>query len=1285
MLTDRAELLRRWHGLRRRAREGKPFDRGLADLENALQAAQQRRQQRAAQRPAVSYPEELPVSRRREDIAAAIAAHQVVVIAGETGSGKTTQLPKVCLELGRGVAGLIGHTQPRRIAARSVAARIAAELKTPLGQAVGYKVRFTDRTSPQSYIKLMTDGILLAEVQGDRDLLAYDTLIIDEAHERSLNIDFLLGYLKQLLPRRPDLKLIITSATINTERFADFFGGAPVLEVSGRTFPVEVRYRPVVAEDGTPDTDEDSRDRDLPQAITEAIDEVGALDPFGDVLVFLPGEREIREVAEVLRKRHLPHTEVVPLFGRLSAAEQDRVFQPHGGRRIVLATNVAETSLTVPGIRYVIDSGLARISRYSPRTKVQRLPIEAISQAAANQRAGRCGRVAAGVCIRLYSEEDFRGRPLYTDPEIWRTNLAAVILQMSVLGLGDVEEFPFPDPPDSRAIGDGFQLLHELGAMDAQRRLTDIGRQLARLPLDPRLGRMLLAAEREGSLREVLIIASALTVQDPRERPLEAQQQADQKHARFSDPEQKSDFLAWLKLWDYYHEQTRHLSQSKLRALCRAEFLSYVRLREWHDIHGQLMALVNELQLRINTEPADYGAIHRALLTGLLGNVALKGEDRQFLGTRNIKLNIFPGSSQYKKPPKWIMAGELVETTKLYARSVAAIDPEWLEPLARHLVKRSYSEPHWEKKSAQVVAYERVTLYGLPIVEKRRVNYGPIDPKLARELFIRHALVEGEFHTRAPFFAHNRQLVAEVEALEAKARKRDILVDEQVLFDFYDARLPPGIYSGKRFEKWREEAERDDPKLLFLTREALMQHAAGAVTEDQFPDALHCDGLVVKLDYHFEPGHPADGVTAIIPLAALTQVSAPPFDWLVPGLLKDKLIALIKTLPKPLRRNFVPAVNFAEALLGVLRPGEGMLLEAVAQQLKRMSGIEIPADAWQVQELPAHLRMNYRVVDERGKVLGEGRDLAVLQGELSGKVRRTLTQAVPQKAETTLERDGLTDWDFETLPASIEVKRHGLTLHAWPALVDQGKGVAIRLFESAAAAQAAQRDGLLRLFLLQAREKVKYLRKNLPGITAMCLHYAAVGGCEEFKDELVIAICREAFLAQQPWPRTRAEFVQRLQEGEARLLEIGQRLCAALGEALAIFHAVNRKLKGAIAPALLPEMNDVQAHLQQLLPRHFLLHTPYFWLLQYPRYLKAVQARIAKCGRHPARERENRMALDRLWQPLAARLAQGVLTPAQEEFRWLLEELRVSLYAQELKTVQPVSVVRLERLWQERR
>ncbi len=1288
MPAERADLLRRWHGLRRRVREGKPYDRGLTELMAAVAAAQQRLAQRREGRPAVTYPEELPVSARREDIAAAIAGHQVVVIAGETGSGKTTQLPKICLELGRGVAGLIGHTQPRRIAARSVAARIAQELNTPLGQAVGYKVRFTDRTSPGSYVKLMTDGILLAEVQGDRDLLQYDTLLIDEAHERSLNIDFLLGYLRQLLPRRPDLKLIITSATINTERFAQFFGGAPVLEVSGRTYPVEVRYRPVTAEDGAPDEDEDSRDRDLPEAIVDAVDEVGAIDPRGDVLVFLPGEREIRECAEALRKHQLRHTEVIPLFGRLSAAEQDKVFQPHGGRRIVLATNVAETSLTVPGIKFVIDSGLARISRYSPRTKVQRLPIEAVSQASANQRAGRCGRVSAGVCIRLYSEQDFIGRPRYTDPEILRTNLASVILQMGALNLGDVEAFPFPEPPDSRAVHDGFQLLHELGAVDRQRGLTETGRRLARLPVDPRLGRMLLTAEHEGALHELMIIASALSVQDPRERPQEAQQQADQKHARFQEEQKegaapRSDFSAYLKLWDYYHEQARHLSQNKLRALCRAEFLSYVRLREWHDIHGQLLAMVNELKLRSNEVPADYGAVHRALLSGLLGNIALKGEQREFLGARNIKLNIFPGSALFKKPPKWIVAAELVETSKLYARIVAAIEPEWIEPLAQHLIKRSYAEPHWEKKSAQVAAYERVTLYGLPIVERRRVNYGPIDPVLSRELFIREGLVAGEFTTRVPLLAHNRQLVAQVEELEAKARKRDILVDEQTLFQFYDARLPQGIYSGKAFETWHAEAGEEERQRLLMTRDALMQHEAGAVTEAQFPDALLWNGLALKLDYHFEPGHPADGVTVVIPLAALAQVSAQRFDWLVPGLLKDKLIALIKSLPKVLRRNFVPAVNFVEAVIANLHVGGGALLDDFAHQLKRMTGVEVPHDAWQPEQLPPHLRMNYRVVDERGKTLGEGRDLDALQQQLAGKVRRTLAEPPREKRQPSMERDGITAWDFGALPENVEVKRHGLTLKAWPALLDQGESVAIRLFESEAAAQAAQRDGLLRLFLLVGREKARYLRRNLPGIQPLCLHYNTLGGCDELKDELVQAVFAEAFLVSQPWPRDAASFAQRLQQGQEQLLALGARLCAALGEALAALHAINKRLKGAVAPQELPALNDIRQQLDRLVARHFVLQTPYPWLLHYPRYLKAVQARLEKLGRSPERDRQQRLELDALWHDYETRAAQGGLSAAQREFRWLLEELRVSLFAQELKTVQPVSVPRLRKLWKE--
>ncbi|MGM0595372.1 MAG: ATP-dependent RNA helicase HrpA, partial [Pseudomonadota bacterium] len=915
-------LRKRLHGLKRRAGSGKPIDRGLAEVAQALEKSRLRCEQRRAAMPVPEYPEELPVSARRAAIAAAIEEHQVVVVAGETGSGKTTQLPKICLDLGRGVAGTIGHTQPRRIAARSVANRIAEELHTELGQLVGFKIRFSEKSGGNSLIKLMTDGILLAEIQSDPLLEQYDTIIIDEAHERSLNIDFLLGYLKRLLPKRPDLKVIITSATINTERFAEFFDGAPVVEVSGRTYPVEVRYRPLL------DEEDDKKEADPQQGILDAVDELARLDPLGDILIFLPGERDIREAADALHKHRMRDTEVVPLFSRLSAAEQDKVFRPHRGRRIVLATNVAETSLTVPGIRFVIDTGMARISRYSHRTKVQRLPIEPVSRASANQRAGRCGRVSEGTCIRLYSEEDFLARPEYTDPEIRRTNLASVILQMMLLGLGDIEAFPFIDPPDRRFITDGFRLLHELGAVDRQNRITKAGRMLARLPVDPRIGRMLLAAEREKSLHEVLIIASALTIQDPRERPLDAQQAADEKHKRFVD--EKSDFIAYLNLWDYYHEQARHLSHNKLRKLCRKEFINYLRMREWHDIHGQLLSQVRNLDLTPNKSEADYDAIHRALLAGLLSNIAHKDEREQkgpppkkqrrkplveYLGARNIKLAIFPGSSQAKRAPKWIMAAELVETSRLFARDVAQIDPAWIEPLAGELVKRTYLEPHWEKRAGQVAAFEQVTLFGLLIIPRRKVNYGPIDPPLSRELFIRHGLVEGELRCDAPFFRHNRELLEEVALLEAKSRRRDILVDEETLFAFYDERVPENIYSAKGFDKWRKQLEREDPKRLFLQREDLMQHEAEGVTERDFPPTFDYQGMSLPLHYHFEPGHPADGVTVELPLAALGQLKPEPFEWLVPGLIEEKLIALIKTLPKAQRRNYVPAVNFAEAAL----------------------------------------------------------------------------------------------------------------------------------------------------------------------------------------------------------------------------------------------------------------------------------------------------------------------------------------------------------------------------------
>jgi len=1284
MLLERRILRKRLLGLQRRSKDGKPIDRGLAELGRAIEASQQRLAARRAAMPIPEYPEELPVSARRVAIAAAIEEHQVVVVAGETGSGKTTQLPKICLELGRGVIGMIGHTQPRRIAARSVATRIAEELHCELGQAVGYKVRFTERTGENSYIKLMTDGILLAEIQSDPLLERYDTIIIDEAHERSLNIDFLLGYLRQMLPKRPDLKLIITSATINTESFANFFDGAPVVEVSGRTYPVETRYRPLLDEEA-------KKEADPIRGILDAVDEVGRLDPLGDILVFLPGERDIRETAEALGKHRMRETEVIPLFSRLSATEQDRVFKPHGGRRIVLATNVAETSLTVPGIRFVIDTGYARISRYSHRTKVQRLPIEPVSRASANQRTGRCGRVSAGVCIRLYSEEDFLARPEFTDPEIRRTNLASVILQMMLLGLGDIENFPFLDAPDKRFISDGFRLLHELGAVDERNRITEDGRRLARLPVDPRVGRMLLAAEREGSLHEVLIIASALTIQDPRERPLEVQQAADEKHRRFQD--EKSDFLAYLNLWDYYHEQARHLSNSKLRKQCRSEFLSYLRMREWHDIHGQLLSQLREMGLKPNKAEAQYDAIHRALLAGLLGNIAFKDEREQkgpqkkrkpmveYLGARNIKLAIFPGSSLAKRTPKWIMAAELVETSRLFARDVAAIDPAWLEGLARHLVKRTYLEPHWEKRPAQVSAFEQVTLYGLLIVPRRRVNYGPIDPNLSRELFIRHALVEGEYRTDAPFFTHNRELLDEVALLEAKSRRRDILVDEEALYAFYDERLPAEIYSGKAFEKWRKQAERDNPRLLYLDRESLMQHEAAGITGKRFPEHFDYNGLPLPLDYHFEPGHPADGVTVQVPLGMLSQLNSAPFDWLVPGLLKDKLIAMIKAMPKAQRRNFVPAVNYAEAALEAMVPGKGGLREAFSLQLQRITGIRLAPESWDMETLPPHLLMNFRVVDEQGKLLGEGRDLTLLQKQMAGEVRESLQTTTG----TPWEREGLTVWEIGELPEAVEVEQHGLKLMAFPALSDEGETVALRLFESREAADAAHRQGVSRLFVLENRDKIKYLQKNLPDSKTLCLHYVSLGKCEELVESIIKASVAAALFAGRPLPRTQQQYQALAQHARTELVDTANRFASLVGETLGSYHRIQKQLKGAVQPQWLNSLADIREQLQHMLAPGFVAAIRIEWLEHLPRYMQAIERRLEKLRTDPERDRRLLLEFQPLWQRYWARCEDEGSCHGSEmlRFRWLLEELRVSLFAQELKTIETVSVPRLEKLWKQ--
>ena len=1258
MACDRHRLLQR---LRR-----KPAGDELARLQADIEASVARRARRAAQRPRPKFSAELPVIERREDIAEAIAHNQVVIVCGETGSGKTTQLPQICLDLGRGVAGLIGHTQPRRLAARSVARRIAEELDSPLGEAVGYKVRFSDQVSEQSYIKLMTDGILLAETQHDRFLSHYDTLIIDEAHERSLNIDFLLGYLKQLLPRRPDLKLIITSATIDPQRFSRHFGDAPIIEVSGRTYPVEIRYRPLAGED----------ERDEVQAIVAAVDELAREGP-GDVLVFLAGERQIRETAEALRKHHPPATEILPLYARLGAAEQARVFRPHRGRRIVLATNVAETSLTVPGIRYVVDPGRARISRYSYRSKIQRLPIEPISQASANQRSGRCGRVSAGIAIRLYAEEDYQARPAFTEPEIQRTSLASVILQMAALKLGEVEDFPFVDPPDPRYIRDGYKLLQELGAVDAARAITSLGRRLARLPLDPRLGRMILAAGQEGCVDEVLVICAALSIQDPRERPFDKSQAADEQHRRFN--EQDSDFLAYLALWRYYREQERHLSQNKLRKLCKKEFLSYNRLREWRDIWSQLKRVAGELGLRSNTQPAPADAIHRALLSGLLANVGLKHEKHEYLGARNSRFHLFPGSALAKKPPTWLMAAEIVETRKVYARTVARIEPAWIEQVGAHLLKRSYHQPHWEKRAGRVVAFERVTLYGLVLVARRKVNYGPLDPAEARRIFIRAALVAGELNTRAAFHRHNRALLAQIEGLEAKARRQDVLVDEEALAAFFDQRLPAEIHSATQLERWLKQDPAHDERLK-LDRATVMREDATLVSGEQFPDQLLIDGLCLPLRYRLEPGSEQDGVIVRIPLAVLAQLRAEPFQWLVPGLLEEKVAWLIKSLPKRLRRHFVPVPHYARACVEAMKPGEGSLTAALARQLQRIAGIEVGADAWRDEELPAHLRMYFEVVDAEGRVLAGGSDLAALQARLQTQAGEGFARVKPRG----LERQGLRSWDFGPLPERTTLRDGGLELIAYPALVDRGETVDLCLLNDADEARRETRAGVRRLFMLSLAREHAYLLRNLPGIERLCLEYHKLGDCQALKQDIVAAVFDQLFLAAGE-VRDEKTFAQRLAAGKGELVSRANELCRLLGEILPLYRELDKRLSGKLSPAWLNAVADMREQLQHLVYPGFVLATPAPWLAQMPRYLKALRRRLDKLPGGEARDRQAMLTVAPFWQRYRQRseaLAQP-LPRELEHFRWMIEELRVSLFAQELKTRFPVSAKRLEKYWAE--
>lgn len=1347
---DRLRLARQLAFLQRRCRRGLPVDRGLARLRQAFDQALEYRRQRLAHLPAVTLPEELPITAHAQQIIQAIRQHQVLIVAGDTGSGKSTQLPKLALLAGRGIDGQIGHTQPRRIAARSLAARIAAELNSPLGQFVGYKVRFDDQVSPQAYIKLMTDGILLAETRSDRRLDHYDTIIIDEAHERSLNIDFLLGYLKLLLPHRPDLKLIITSATIDPERFSRFFDNAPVLEVSGRSYPVEIRYRPIE------ESDPDLRDEALIQAIVQSVreilasaagsdTEVSAAPSPGDILVFLPGEREIRDTAHALRQAFGKRLEILPLYARLSPAQQQRVFEPHAGLRVVLATNVAETSLTVPNIRWVVDSGLARISRYNPRARIQRLPIEPISQASANQRAGRCGRIGPGVCIRLYSQEDFERRPAFTQPEILRSNLAAVILRMKDLDLGEPERFPFLDPPSPTRIRNGYQTLFELGALDNKRRLTPIGRRLALLPIDPRLGRMILAAHQEKCLREVLVIAAALAVQDPRERPMDQPELADRAQAPFRHDE--SDFLTLWNLWQAYHLQTRRRAGLRAGApcptaassvllspvlsparWCRQHFVSFVRMREWIDVHRQLLELLPLLKIKpsdINSRPASYDAIHRALLTGLLSNVGLLGSDGEYQGPYGSRFRIFPGSTLFRRhpPPRWIMAAELVETNRLWARTVARIRPAWIERLGKHLIGRDYFQPFWDERLARVLGFEKVVLHGLVLQDARRIDFGPIAPRAARDIFIQEGLVQGRYQSPGAFLAHNLALEQQVRLLEAKLR-RSLLVDESRRFDFYDRRIPTDIYTARHFEAWRRRVERDQPRLLFMDIQDLLTDPSALEAARDFPDTLELDGLSLPLTYRHQVGDEADGITLWVPLPALLQLTPAPLDYLVPGRLPEKIEALLRTLPKSLRVPLSPLPALARQCASLLKPSHQPLTQALSQCIRQLTGLDVPPQAFQPQALPEYLHMRLAVVDPTGRLLACGRDLRLLQQQLADQV----TAALAQLAGRPFQRDGLRTWDFPDLPEFVELtcdlsswmsslaaasstvetpsasaspvssSLGSARFRAYPALIDRGQSVSLRLLAQPVRASRLTHAALRRLYLLELENDLDQLLGQLPDIQDLFLHYVPLGPPEELRRDLLAAVVERVFLQEQPGGpqalRSAMEFHWRLRIGLPRLPQVLQET-AELARRILLErqHLVLALARLPVqTPALSPILFDLRDQLDHLLPKGFLLATPARWLVHLPRYLRGMSVRLEKAAHgHLARD----LALMDQFRPwwerfldLAHRHADPDLSvspptadPALADFRFLLEEMRIWLFAQELGTAVPVSWKRLEQAW----
>ncbi|EIV8467807.1 ATP-dependent RNA helicase HrpA [Vibrio vulnificus] len=1272
LIKDRFRLSKRIAGaskINKESARNAVFDEIALDIAKSMMEVEQR----SRHQPKIEYPEILPVSQKKDDIADAIAHHQVVIVAGETGSGKTTQLPKICAELGRGKFGLIGHTQPRRLAARSVANRIAEEMETQLGDFVGYKVRFNDQISENTQIKLMTDGILLAEIQHDRFLNQYDTIIIDEAHERSLNIDFILGYLKELLPRRPDLKVIITSATIDPERFSNHFGGAPIIEVSGRTYPVETRYRPLGGE--TED------DRDQLEGIFDAVDEL-CDEGLGDILIFMNGEREIRDTADALAKRKLKDTEIVPLYARLSAGEQNKIFQPHTGRRIVLATNVAETSLTVPGIKYVIDPGTARISRYSYRTKVQRLPIEPVSQASANQRKGRCGRVQEGICIRLYSEDDFNSRPEFTDPEILRTNLASVILQMTALGLGDIEAFPFVEAPDKRNILDGVRLLEELGAInsnakDPKKRLTAVGKQLARLPIDPRLARMVLEAPRLGCLKEVMIIAAALSIQDPRERPSDKQQSADDKHRRFYHED--SDFLTFVNLWNHIQKQQKALSGNQFRRQCKDDYLNYLRVREWQDVYFQIHQSMREMEFKLNSEPGSYDAVHSAILTGLLSHIGMKDQEKnEYHGARNARFHIFPGSGLFKKQPKWVMSAELVETSKLWGRIIAKIQPEWIEPLAKHLIKRSHSEPHWSKKQAAVMAYEKVMLYGIPIVPKRLVNYGNIDASVSREIFIRSALVEGDWETKHAFFKQNRKLLLEVEELEHKSRRRDILVDDEELFQFYDQRVGTEVVSGRHFDTWWKQASKKEPELLNFEKEMLFKGDASHVTDLDYPNFWHQNGLKLKLSYQFEPGDDSDGVTVHIPLPILNQIDPAGFDWQIPGLRHELVVSLIKSLPKTLRKNFVPAPNYADAFLSRVTAMEMPLLDALEKELRRMTGATVLREDWKPDQVPDHLKVTFRAVDERNRKLKEHKDLHELKESLKEKVQETLSKV----ADDDIEQQGLHTWSFGELPQVYQQKRGGYQVKAFPALVDNKDSVEIKLYETEQEQISAMQAGQRRLILLNVPSPIKYLHANLPNKSKLGLYFNPYGKVLDLIDDC-IACGVDKLIEEQGGLVWEPEKFEALKEHvRAELGDTVVDIAKQVETILTTAFNINKKLKGKIDFTMAFALSDIKAQIEGLIFKGFATECGWKRLPDILRYMKAIERRMEKLPIDPNKDRLHMLKIESVvkdYKELLNKIPKGLAVPENvKEIRWMIEELRVSFFAQQLGTPYPVSDKRVK-------